>query len=441
MGNFRPTNWGEPFLLPPSLEDWLPKNHLARYVVDVVKELDLSDLEKAYGKRGSASYHPTVLLALLIYGYATGVFSSRAIERATYESVAFRFITADQHPDHDTIANFRKRFITQLKPLFLKVLAIAQENGLLKLGSVALDGTKIHANASKHSAYSYEHAQKIEAQLQQEVQQLLLLAEQADKRQVPEGMDIPEELERRETRLKAIAQAKAEIERRAQERFAREAKEKETGKKPGGKPPEPPSSTPLPKDQVNLTDEESRIMKVPGGGFEQCYNAQAAVATQSMLVVATDVTQAGNDKEQLLPMVQQVTALPEQLGKVEEILADTGYMSAANVEGCAQAGVEPLIAMGREPHHKGLTERFAADPPELKADATATQKMARRLKTQEGKKTYGLRKQTVEPVFGIIKSVMKFRQFLLRGLENVRGEWDLVTMAWNVKRLFALQGG
>jgi transposase len=452
MGNFRPINWKAQFLLPPSLNDWLPKNHMARFVVEVVEELDLSALEQAYGRRGSAAYHPAMLLALLIYGYATGVFSSRAIERATHESVAFRFIAGDEHPDHDTIASFRKRFIDQIKPLFLQVLAIAGQSGVLKLGTVGLDGTKIHANASKHSALSYAHAQKIEAQLQQEVQQLMLLAEQADNTPVPEGMEIPKELERREDRLTVIAEAKAEIERRAKEKFeleqaqyeakiaAREAKQKETGKKPGGKPPQPPSSTPLPTDQVNLTDEDSRIMKVHGGGFEQCYNAQAAVAAGSMLVVATDVTQATNDKEQLLPMVQQFKALPEELGKVEEVLADTGYLSAANVEGCAEAGIEPLIALGREPHNKGLMERFAPAPAEEPPDdATAMQKMVHRLKTPEGKKTYGLRKQTPEPVFGIIKSVMKFRQFLLRGLENVKGEWDLVTMAWNVKRLHVLR--
>lgn len=451
MGNFRPIDRNTDFLLPPSMKDWLPENHLARFVVEVIEELDVSEFENAYGRRGSAAYHPAILLGLLIYGYATGVFSSRAIERATYDSVAFRFIACDMHPDHDTIAHFRKRFIEQIKPLFVQVLAIAQKAGLLKLGTVALDGTKIHANASKHSALSYEHAQKIEAQLQEEVQQLMLLAEQADQAQVPDGMSIPDELALREKRLQVIAEAKAEIQARAKERAQREqaeyeakmaaraAKEKETGKKPGGKPPDPPSGTPQPQDQVNLTDEDSRIMKVHGGGFEQCYNAQAAVAVQSMLVVATEVTQAGNDKQQLLPMVQQLTTQPEELGKVEQLLADTGYLSAANVDGSDKAGIEPMIAVGREPHHKGLMERFAAAPPAPPADATAMQKMLHRLKTPEGKKAYGLRKQTVEPVFGIIKSVMGLRQFMLRGLQNVRGEWDLVTMAWNIKRLFVLK--
>jgi transposase len=452
MSNFRPINRDTDFLLPPSVDEWLPEQHLARFVVEIVEQMDLSALEKAYRGSGSKSYHPAMLLGLLIYGCATKVFSSRAIERATYDSVAFRFIAGNEHPDHDTIAHFRKRFIGQIEPLFVEVLKMARVMGVLKLGTVALDGTKIHANASRHSALSYEHAQKIEVQLKQEVQQLLQMAESADKAAVPDGMDIPEELARREERLKAIAAAKAEIEARAQERFqreqaeyeakmaARKKKEQDTGKKPGGNDPTPPSSSaPLPKDQVNLTDEDSRIMKMSGGGFEQCYNAQAAVAAGSMLVVASEVTQAPNDSRQIVPMVEKLTALPEELGAVEQLLADTGYMSAANVEACEQAGIEPMIAMGRDPHHAGLLERFAAAPPAPPPDATSVQKMAHRLKTPEGRKLYGLRKQTPEPVFGIIKSVMGFRQFLLRGLDNVRGEWDLVTMAWNIKRLFVLQ--
>jgi transposase len=454
MSNFRPINRSTDYLLPPSVDEWLPEQHLARFVVEVVDQMDLSALVKDYRGSGSASYHPAMLLALLVYGYATKVFSSRALERATYDSVAFRFIAGNEHPDHDTIANFRKRFIEKIEPLFLEVLKMARAMGMLKLGTVALDGTKVHANASRHSALSYEHAQKIEAQLKQEVQLLLQMAESADKAAVPDGMDIPEELARREERLKAIAAAKAEIEARAKERFqreqaeyeakmaARKKKEEETGKKPGGNDPTPPSSSaPLPKDQVNLTDPDSRIMPVPGGGFEQCYNAQATVAVGSMLVVANEVTQAPNDKGQIVPMVEKLTAQSDELGAVEQLLADTGYMSAANVEACEQAGIEPMIAMGRDPHHGGLLERFAAAPPAPPPEATAVQKMAHRLKTPEGKKVYGLRKQTPEPVFGIIKSVMGFRQFLLRGLENVRGEWDLVTMAWNIKRLFVLQAG
>ncbi|MGA7539421.1 MAG: IS1182 family transposase [Steroidobacteraceae bacterium] len=452
MSNFRPINRDTGFLLPPSVDEWLPERHLARFVVEVVDRLDLSKLSQAYRGSGSASYHPAMLLSLLVYGYATRVFSSRALERATYDSVAFRFIAGNEHPDHDTIANFRKRFIGEIEPLFVEVLKLAREMGVLKLGTVGLDGTKIHANASRHSALSYEHAQKIEAQLKQEVKQLLLMAEHADEAEVPDGMSIPEELARREQRLEAIAQAKAKIEARAQERFqreqaeyqakmaAREAQQKETGKKPRGRGPQPPASGPGPKDQVNLTDEDSRIMPVAGGGFDQSYNAQAVVATESMLVVASEVTQAPNDKEQLVPMVEKLQDLPADLGRVQRVLADNGYLSAANVDCCAAAGVEPLIALGRHPHHEGL-RRFAAAPEPLPPDATPMQKMAHRLKTPEGRKLYALRKQTPEPVFGIIKSAMGFRQFLLRGLKSVQGEWDLVTMSWNIKRMFALQLG
>lgn len=452
MSNFRPINRGTDFLLPPSVEEWLPERHLARFVVEVIEQLDLTKLAQAYRGSGSASYHPALLLGLMVYGYATKVFSSRALERATYDSVAFRYIAGNEHPDHNTIATFRKRFIGEIEPLFVEVLKLAQAMGVLKLGTVGLDGTKLHANASRHSALSYEHAQKIEAQLQQEVKQLLLLAEHADEVEVPDGMSIPEELQRREQRLAAIAEAKAKIHARAQERFereqaeyqakmaAREAKQKETGKKPRGGPPQPPAAGPRAKDQVNLTDEDSRIMPVAGDGFDQCYNAQAAVATGSLLVVATGVSQAPNDKEQLAPMLQKLQGLPEELRRCEQLLADNGYLSAANVDICAAADIEPLIALGREHHHISWQERFATGPKEAPPpDATPMQKMVHRLKTPEGRKLYGLRKQTPEPVFGIIKAAMGFRQFLLRGLKNVQGEWDLVTMAWNIKRLFVLQ--
>jgi len=321
--------------------------------------------------------------------------------------------------------------------------------GVLKLGTVALDGTKIHANASRHSALSYEHAGRIEAQLQAEVAELMAKAEAADQADVPDGMSIPEELARREQRLAAIARAKATIEARAKERHAREqaehdaklaaraAKTAATGKKPGGKPPAPPVEGPLPTDQVNLTDEESRIMPVAGGGFEQCYNAQAVVAAGSLLVIATEVVQAPNDKQQLAPMLDKIADLPDALGKVGELLADNGYFSEGNVNACAGAGIEPVIAMGREAHHPAPDERFAEPPPPPR-EPTPLQAMDHRLKTPEGKKRYALRKQTPEPVFGIIKSVLGFRQFLLRGLDRVRGEWSLVTMAWNMKRMFIL---
>ena len=449
MSRFRPVDRHTSYLLPPSIEDWLPESHLARFIVEVVDGLDLSALEKAYAGRGSSAYHPSMLLALLIYGYATGVFSSRKLERATYDSVAFRFIAANDHPDHDTIATFRRRFLGEIEKLFVAVLVLARETGLVKLGTVALDGTKVHASASRHSALSYQHANKIEAQLAAEVAELMALAEAADQADVPDGMSVPEELARREQRLARIAEAKATIEARAQERYekeqadyearlkARETKAERTGRKPGGRPPQPPTPGPGPTDQVNLTDPDSRIMPVAGGGFEQAYNAQAAVATGSLLVVAADVVQAANDKEQIAPMLDTLDRFADVLGKPEAMLADNGYFSEANVTACAAAGITPLIALGRERHHRSFTDRFAAAPP-APEDPTPLQAMAHRLASPEGRQLYALRKQTPEPVFGIIKSVMGFRQFSLRGLDKVKGEWKLVTMAWNVRRMFAL---
>ena len=449
MSNFRPTDRLTGYLMPPSVDEWLPQRHLARFVVEVVEGLDLTAMSKAYRGSGSASYHPAPLLSMLIYGYATGVFSSRKLERATYDSVAFRFIAANDHPDHDTIATFRRRFLKEIEGQFVEVLKLAREMGVLKMGTVALDGTKIHANASRHSALSYEHAGKIEAQLKAEVAELLAKAEAADQADVADGMSIPEELARREARLEQLAVARAEIEARAKERLARdeaeyaaklaarEAKAEATGGKPRGKPPEPPVEGPLPTDQINLTDEESRIMPVAGGGFEQCYNGQAVVAAGSLLVVAAEVVQAANDKQQLQPMLNKLAVLSGALGKVETLLADNGYFSAANVTACAAAGIDPLIAMGRQPHYPSLAERFEDTPPPPE-NPTPVEAMAYRLKTPDGRTLYALRKQVPEPVFGIIKSVLGFRQFLLRGLDRVQGEWSLVTMAWNMKRLFVL---
>ena len=447
---FRPIDRDTDYLLPPSVQAWLPEAHLARYVVDVVDALDLSALERAYAGRGSDAYHPAMLLSLLIYGYATGTFSSRKIERATYDSLAFRYIACNRHPDHDTLATFRKRFGQEFQSAFVQVLQIARENQVSRFGTVSLDGTKIHANASRHSALSYGHAEKIEVQLKAEVQELLALAEAADQSSVPDGVKLPDEIKRRADRLAAIAAAKAKIEARAQERFEREqaeyeakqaartAKEAATGRKPGGKPPQPPASGPRADDQINLTDEASRIMKVAGGGFEQCYNAQAVVDTESMLILAPHVTQASNDKEQVEPMVEKVRANPEGLDRPTTWLADTGYYSEKNVSVCVAAGIEPLIAVKRDEHHPGWRERFT-EPAPLADEATAVETMKHKLKTRAGRAAYGLRKQTVEPVFGIIKSVMGFRQFLLRGLENVQNEWTLVCLAWNLKRMAVLR--
>jgi transposase len=449
MSNFRPIDRDTGFLLPPSVDEWLPERHLGRFVVEVIDGLDLSAMSRSYRGAGSASYHPRLLLGILVYGYATGVFSSRKLERATHDSVAFRFIAANEHPDHDTIAAFRRRFLPRIEELFVQVLLLAREMDLLRLGTVALDGTKIHANASRHSALSYGHAGKIEAQLKAEVAELMAKAEAADQADTPDGMSIPDELARREDRLRALAAARAKIEARAKERHERERAEYEAGlaaraakaaaigRKPHGRPPEPPTEGPRPADQINLTDEDSRIMPVAGGGFEQCYNAQAVVTAGSLLVVATDVVQAPNDKRQLTPMLDQLAGLPEALGKADTLLADSGYFSAANVQACQAAGIDPLIALAREGHHPTLEERFSVPPPQPDGSPPVAA-MAHRLRTPEGRALYARRKHTPEPVFGIIKSVLGFRQFLLRGLDAVRSEWRLVTMAWNLKRMFAL---
>ena len=450
MTNFILTDRKTDYLLPPSLDDWLNEDHLARFVVEVVDQLDMSNLTRQYAGRGSKAYHPATLLAILVYGYATGVFSSRKLERATYDSVAFRYISAGSHPDHDTLATFRRRFLGELESLFVQVLELAQEMKLLKLGTVCLDGTKVHANASRHSALSHGHIEKLEVQLKAEVQELLALAEKADQADVPDGMSLPEEIKRREDRLVVMSEAKRKIAARAQERYEREkaeydekmarraAREKDSGKKPGGKPPKAPESGPKDSDQINLTDEESRIMPMAGGGFEQAYNAQAGVDAETMLVVATRVTQAPNDKEQVEPMLAILAAQSEILGEVTRLIADTGFCSEKNILACENAKLEPLIAVARDAHHPHWRERHS-EPSPLPSNASPTQTMAHRLKTKAGRALYSLRKQTVEPVFGIIKSVMGFRQFSLRSLKKVRGEWSLVCLAWNVKRMAKLR--
>ena len=438
------------YLLPPSMDDWLNQDHLARFIVEVIDGLDLTALTNQYAGRGSKAHHPATLLAMLVYGYATGVFSSRKLERATYDSVAFRYIAGNSHPDHATIASFRERFVEELQALFIQVLELAKEMKLLKLGTVCLDGTKIHANASRHSALSHGHIEKLEDQLKAEVADLFAQAEAADQSSVPEGVNLPDEIKRREDRLAAMAVAKAKIAQRAAERHAREqkayeqkmaeraAKQEGTGKKPRGKEPQEPQPGPKAGDQINLTDEDSRIMPVAGGGFEQSYNAQAAVDAGSMLVVGTGLTQAPNDKEQIEPMLQTLAALKSTLGAVENLAADTGFYSEGNIKTIASKNIVPYIAMARESHHPGWRERHS-EPAPLPDNASTAQIMSHRLKTKAGRALYALRKQTVEPVFGIIKSVMGFRQFSMRGLDKVRGEWSLVCLAWNLKRMAVLR--
>lgn len=449
---FVPVDRDTDFLFPPSVQEWLPDGHLARFVVDVVHQLDLSRLESAYAGRGSAPYHPSMLLSLLIYGYATGVYSSRAIERATYDSVAFRFVAANTHPDHDTINTFRKLFWDDIESAFRQVLQIAAGMKLVKFGVVSLDGTRIKANASKHSALSYGHARKLEARIEVEIAELKRRAEAAQG--LPDDLSLPEELQRREDRLAAIRQAQADIEARAAERDAAaqaeyEAKLKarqaqhDQGRKPKGKPPQPLQSGPKDTDQINLTDPESRILPV-GSDFVQGYNAQAAVDAESMLILTYDCVQAANDKQQLQPMLDPLQRLAQQIGVDAadtpiQLAADTGYFSQANVEACEAAGIIPLIAHRRETH-SGWLERRLTPPSVMPQNPTAVDTMRHRLSTPAGRAAYGLRKCSVEPCFGIIKQVMRFRQFLTRGLNNVKGEWGLVCLAFNLKRMAALKG-
>jgi len=450
MSNFILTDRNTDYLLPPSVDDWLTQDHLARFVIEVIEGLDLTNLTRQYAGHGSKAHHPATLLAILVYGYSTGVFSSRKLEMATYDSVAFRYIAAGNHPDHDTLATFRRRFIDELAGLFVQVLEMATEMKLLKMGTVCLDGTKIHANASRHSALSHGHIVKLEAHLKNEVQELLALAEQADTANIPDGMSLPQELKLRKDRLAAMSAAKAKIAARAAERYAREKaefdekmskrerQEKETGKKPRGKTPLAPEPGANDTDQINLTDEASRIMPVSGGGFEQCYNAQAGVDADTMLVVATTLTQAPNDKQQIEPMLSVLQEQASKLGKVQTLIADTGYCSENNIKACEHANITPLLAVARQDHHPNWRERFT-EPAPLAANAPPIQAMTHRLNTIAGKAAYALRKQTVEPVFGIIKSVMGFRQFSLRGLRKVTGEWNLVCLAWNIKRMAVLR--
>src|SRR5674476_930376 len=342
MSNFILTDRNTDYLMPPSVDDWLSQDHLARFVVEVIDGLDLSNLTRQYAGRGSKAYHPATLLAILVYGYATGIFSSRRLETATHDSVAFRYIAAGSHPDHDTLATFRRRFIDELAGLFVQVLEMATEMKLLKLGTVCLDGTKIHANASRHSALSHGHIVKLEEQLKREVQELLALAEQADTANIPDGMSLPKELTLREDRLAAMAAAKIKITARAAERYTsekaefdekrakREAREKQTGKKPRGKTPTAPEPGAKDSDQINLTDEESRIMPMHGGGFEQCYNAQAGVDAHTLLV-ATTLTQAPNDKQQGEPILKVLQEQAARLGDAKTLIADTGYCSESNI--------------------------------------------------------------------------------------------------------------
>jgi transposase len=474
---FRTCTLDQPLLLPPSLQDWLPEQHLARFIVDVVDQLDLSEILEVYARqdgRGLAAYHPVMMVRLLLYGYCRGVVSSRKIERATYEDVAFRYLAADQHPDHDTISTFRHTHLQKIAELFIQALQLCDKAGLVKLGHVAIDGTKLKANASKHKAMSYDRMNEKEKQLREEVEKLLAQAAQVDAEEDSkhgkgkDENDLPAELARRESRLRKIAAAKAALEQEARERAAaekaavearleeRRKQEQEQGKKIGGRPPQAPDpeqAKPGAKEQKNFTDPESRIM-MDGAtkSFQQSYNAQAAVDSHSQVIVAAAITQEANDKKQLVPLLEQTA---QNMGrKPEHATADAGYFSEAAVSDPKVEGINLLVAPDRQ-KHGGLNEQTGQlNHPTPKAEAEQSQsvgvggessaaagqsvaeQMREKVRSTAGKAIYKMRKAVVEPVFGQIKERRKLRGFLFRGLEKVKAEWKIICLTHNLLKLY-----
>jgi transposase len=452
-------DYDTPLILPPNLRDWVPAKHLAHFILDVVEELDLRQVRVNERGTGSEEYPPRMLLALLLYCYATGLFSSRRIEQATWDSVPVRLISGDTHPDHTTISTFRRENQPLLQATFVRVLELAQELKFLQVGqiTVAVDGTKVLANASKHAAVSYEHAGKTIEQLELEVKALLAKAEQADSTPLEQGLTIPQEVQRRQERKAKLAAARAQIEARAKARAAAEmaeyraklaerAAQQERGDKPRGPGPKAPSDEPRAFDQYNFTDPESRIMKAGNGHhFEQSYNAQAAVEVESRLIVGQRVSQAPNDKQEL---VLTVKSIAPPVVAVAAVLADSGFYSAAAVEAVERTGdgqstgTTVYAAVEKKEHHRTVSDLEQKPEPEVPGPQARIEEVMRyRLRSAAGRAKYKLRQQTVEPVFGIIKSVLGFRQFLLRGLAQVQLEWQLVCLGYNLKRLHRLSVG
>ena len=432
------------------ISEVLPPNHLARFVVDTIGQLDLSPIYQRYSAEGGEAIAPEVMLGVLFYGYATGVFSSRRLEKGTYENIPLRYVAGGLHPDHDTIAHFRKSFLVEIQELFVQILLLAEAVGVLQLGNLSIDGSKIHADASKSKAVSYKRLLEIQSQLRREVQELIELGEQADQKEVPipVGMNIPDELAIREERLTKLARAKAVLEERAQERFEaeqaeyqakvqeREAKGRKRHQKPRGPKPKPPEPGPRDGDQFNFTDPESRVMKnSTNQGVDQHFNVQVAVEQESLLIVASALSQRPNDKQEAQPTLEAISL---KLGKPKAAALDNGYFSAANIQALEDRQVDPYIATGREPHHQDWRSFFQEQPEPPAENASPKVKMAYKLQTQIGQAIYRLRKCTVEPVIGLIKEVLGFRQFSLRGLKAATGEWCLVCLAFNLKRMHTL---
>jgi len=451
---FRNCDLNQTMLLPPSLQDWLPEGHLARFVAEVVDTLELWEL---YGKheerdgRGQAAYDPRMMMRVLIYGYCRGVASSRRIEKATYEDVAFRYLAADDQPDHSVIAAFRRENLKYLPQLFEQVLRLCQRAGLVKLGQVALDGTKVKANASKHRAMCYGRMEEAE-KLEEEVKALLAEAERVDAEEDGKygtgkrGDELPAELARRESRLRKIREAKAALEREAQEQAAaekarveaqlqeRERQEQERGRKFGGRKPqvpEPEQAQPDPKAQRNFTDPDSRIMKDGATKeFVQGYNAQAAVDSEAQVIVAAAVTQQANDKQQLAPMLGEVQAMTGR--QPQQVTADAGYFSEQSVADPNLQGIDLFVPPDRQKHGEAGPCATGPPPPEL----SVIEQMRHKLRTPEGRAVYRMRKAVVEPVFGQIKECRGFRRFLLRGLTRVQAEWQMICATHNLLKLF-----
>ncbi len=446
-----------PMFLPCDLRDWVPSDHIVHFILDAVEQIPTTHFQVNERGTGSEQYPPTMMLALLIYCYVTGRFGSRTIEAASYSDVAVRYLCANAHPDHDSICSFRAANKAAFQAAFVTVLQLAHQLRLTQVGAVSVDGTKIQANASKHAAVSYQRAGEMLEQLELEVKELLERGEQAEARESKQTLDIPAELARRDKRVAALKQARQVIEERARElaaaqqpeyeaRQAARQAQREAGKKPRGKEPRPPSEQPEPKAQYNFTDPESGIMKAGNGShFEQAYNAQAAV-DQAMLIVGERVSVAANDKQELVPTVAAIS--PVVIEQVKAILVDSGFYSEAAVQAVEQkpegtpSGVTVYAAVEKHSHHKTLADLLPqVEPAAPGPEATAKEIMAHRLKTEVGKALYKLRKQTVEPVFGIIKEVMGFRRFTLRGRAKVSIEWTLVCVSYNLKRMFALKNG
>jgi transposase len=436
INKFRTIDTSKDIIIDHNFNNILPEDSLARFIVDIINQLDLSSIEEQYSIYGNKAYPPKMILALIFYCYINGIFSSRQIEKATKELIPVMYIAHGEHPDHSVISRFRKDFLHHMKSMFSQVLEIAANMSVFKLGDVALDGTKIKANASKHKALSYSYTIKLEKQIEAEINLLIQKSEEAEGNDF-DSLNIPDEIKRREERILKIQSAKSEIEERRKVKYdeekreydakvaSKKKKEKEVGRKLGGRKPKEPDPAPQPSDQVNLTDEESRIMPTSGGGFEQCYNAQATVDMDSRLIIENHITQQSNDKKELSPALDKIEQLPNSLGNINKMAVDSGYNSQANRELAVTRGVDLHVPKGREKHNNFLD--------------SLSKKKELSINEQERCLFYALRKSTIEPIFGVIKSVIGFTKFSLRGLDAVSGEWNLVCTAYNLKRLCRLK--